>query len=1391
VKVEELIEGLKHADIRLHVENGRLRVSAPKGALTRELQESIGSLKAQLIALLDPANREEAPPFKPLERIGPIPLSFAQERLWFLHKLQPENTGYHVAASIMLDKAVDLGALNSAVDLIVERHEVLRSSFPEEEGTPRQVVHARISSDTEVIDAEYASSDIQGSFFNRLEEFARRPFDIAGGPLFRTHLFRLNHDQAVLLVVMHHIISDTGSLHIFVREFQSAYKSLTEGSTPRLPSLPVQFSDYAYWQRNEISSRRLEAQATHWKERLATAPTILELPTDRPRSAAISSEGSSYSFALDKATSYQLKELCAKENVTVYMLMLAVFNAFLFRYTRQQSILVGTPISDRSFPEFENLIGMFANTLVLRTDFWPGQTVRQLIHQVREAVLDAHAHADMPFEKLVEVLRPDRTLSRSPLFQVAFVHESRQGNLSYSGISSGSMFELTFYALEQGDGSIEWLLEYSTDLFDRDTIARFSNHYLQLVKAFLAAPHERIVDLPLITGVERKQLLQDWGADPSDYPRASTVDQLYREQAAATPDKVAVIEQDFDGNPRSLTYGELETQSDQLARALLALGAGPTSYVAVALDRSADAIVSFLAVLKTGAAFVPLDPTFPKQRIEFILGNIQAPILLTHSRHVRKLPDFAGSVICVDESRELLFTSDSTPVISQAVPESAAYVMYTSGSTGEPKGVCVAHRGIVRLVKNTNYIDLSADDVILACAPMTFDASTFEIWGSLLNGGRLVLFPDRIPTPDSLARSIAAHNVTTLWLTAGLFQQIADAAPSTFKDLKYLLAGGDVLSLPHVNRVLAVLDSSSYLINGYGPTENTTFTCCHRMPGGSRLERPVPIGRPISNTTVYILGDEMELIPAGAVGHLYTGGDGIAQGYLKQDSLTEERFVPDPFQPHDPHAKLYRTGDLARYLSDGTIEFIGRNDNQIKVRGFRIEPGEIEAAVSTHPAVQECAVKAIEDGNGGKYLACYLVVGHKEESFEAELRGHLTQTLPDYMIPSAYVFLPSLPLSENGKVNRKALPEPTHSESKKVAPRNAKEAELLHMWEEALGRKGIGVTDSFFNIGGHSLLAVKLFSRIEKVYGAAPISLLFEAPTVEQMAIRLNDKKAGCNLWRSLVCIQPAGTRPPLFLVPGVGGNVLGFAPLAEALGLDQPVYGLQSAGLDGSQAPFDQVEDIAANFLSEIRSVQPSGPYFLGGACMGGTVAYEIAQQLRAGGETVDLLALIDTYIPRAQEGNAVSNSSLVRTGQLIGGRVMERLRTLARLKGKERRDFIKEKLGILFNIAKNGVETYDNSELHRDRVTQANQRAYFRYVPARYDGTLFLVLARHREVPSEIDPRLAWSALVTGDCTVHHVFGKDSGDLLKSPRVERIAEYLSEAMRASVFVAMGFGCV
>lgn len=1049
------------------------------------------------------------PPIKPVAREKVLPLSFAQQRLWFMDQFSPGNYTFNIPAAINLEGNLDVAVLERSLNEIIQRHESLRTIFVSVDGEPVQLIKATSPLTLTVTDLRALPAHEREAQAQRLMiEEGQRLFDLAQGPLLRAGLLRLDEEKFNLLLTMHHIITDGWSAGVLLHELTALYEAFSREQRSPLPALPVQYADYAVWQQDWLQGEVLDKHLDYWRDQLDKAPVLLELPTDRPRPAVQAYRGKRFVVNFPEELSAKMRELSKREGVTLFMLLLAAFKVLLARYTGQPDVLVGVPVANRQQPELENLIGLFANLLVLRTEVASDLSFKQLLQRVREVALGAYMHQEMPFEKLVAALNLERNLSYNPLVQVILaLHNAPPPNLAIEGLkfsvpvdhTGAAQFDMILDLVDMESG-ISGALEYDLDLFDEETVVHLMDSYQRLLESIVAHPEQSISELELLTEVEREKLLGEWNQTESEYPQ-QCIQQRFEAQAALTPEAIALVYEN-----QAVSYRELNERANQLAHYLGTLGVGAESLVGICVQRSIAMVVGLLGILKAGGAYLPLDPCNPLARLAWLMKAAGVQVLLSEEQLVEELPVPWAQVICLDRDwAQVAAHSRSNPELRMG-PDNLAYLIYTSGSTGEPKGVAVTHRGVMRLVFGSDYARFGAQEVYLQMAPLSFDASTFELWGALLHGGRCVLYPERVPSASQLAAVLRAQGVSCLWLTAALFNQlIAEGEAEALLGVEQVLVGGEALSVGHVRRAQAELPEIVFT-NGYGPTETTTFACCYRIPElKGKAVGSIPIGRPIGNTEVYVLDGKLGLVPVGVNGELYLGGAGLARGYLQEAGLTAAQFVPHPYS-EEGGQRLYRTGDVVRWQRDGVLEFVGRRDGQVKLRGYRIELGEIEAVLNAHAQVREAAVLSREDTPGEKRLVAYIVAQQDEAPPAShELRGYLKEKLPDYMIPSTFMLLDEMPLTQNGKVNRKVLPAPQEStsgwEGRFVATRNPVEDVLVSIWSEVLHPAYVGVDDNFFDLGGHSLIATRLISHMRDAFHVE-ISLrtLFEQPTVAGLA---------------------------------------------------------------------------------------------------------------------------------------------------------------------------------------------------------------------------------------------------------------------------------------------------
>jgi amino acid adenylation domain-containing protein len=1038
------------------------------------------------------------------DEVFAFPASFAQQRLWFLEQLEPSSAAYNIPVAVRLRGRLNRDALTRALNEVVRRHEALRTTFATSDNQPVQVIADHRPRPLPLIDLCGLGPRERAAEAQRLSDAeARRPFDLSRGPLLRASLLRLGEREHVALLTLHHIISDRWSCSVLLRELTTLYEAFCGGRESPLSELPIQYADFALWQREWLRGDVLREQLDYWKGQLKDAPALLDLPLDRPRPPAQTFGGAKHCFLLSETLSRRLKALSREEGATVFMVLLAAFQILLWRYSGQSDISVGTPIAGRNRSETEGLIGLFINTVVVRTRLSGGLSFREVLGRVRESSLDAYAHQEMPFEKLVEELRVERRLSQTPLFQVMFMMQNTpREELTLAGLkfevmesdAGAAKFDLTLSMGEEDGLRLDGGLSYNTDLFEAATIERLAGHFETLLESIVGDPGRRISELQMLDEAERRRLLHEWNDTRADYPRDACLHQLFEQQAALTPDSVALS---FGG--AQLTYAELDRRANQMARYLRGMGVVAEDRVGVLLERSVEMVVALLGVLKAGAAYVPLDPQYPQTRLAFMLADAGIKLLLTQEELLQVLPEHEARAVCVDADRALVAEQSALPLGRLASADNLAYVIYTSGSTGRPKGVQVAHRQLVNFICSMQKRPgLKPEDRMLALTTLSFDIAALELYLPLCTGAQVVLCGREAAMDGAeLARLLRRREVTSMQATPTSWRMLIESGWEGGGGLK-ALCGGEALTPELAERLRG---RCAELWNMYGPTETTVWSAVGEVAGGASR---VTLGRAVDNTELYVLDEWMRLAPVGVRGELYVGGEGLARGYLNRPALTAERFVPDPFGAR-PGARLYRTGDIARRLPGGEIEFFGRADDQVKVRGFRIELGEVEAVLSQHAGVRECVVVAQDVGDGQKRLVGYVVAEAGAEVGAAELRQHLAEKLPDYMLPSAFVMLDEFPLTPNGKLDRRRLPAPDNARPELarqyVEPSNLLEEELAKIWSGLLGVERVGVYDDFFELGGHSLLAMQLISRVRADYDLEiPLRDFFRAPTLKSLA---------------------------------------------------------------------------------------------------------------------------------------------------------------------------------------------------------------------------------------------------------------------------------------------------
>ncbi|MBV8517210.1 MAG: amino acid adenylation domain-containing protein [Acidobacteria bacterium] len=1070
--------------------------------MSNDRLDGLSPAKRALLERLIAERKAAAEAVRPRPRPERVPLSYGQERLWVVDQLTPGTGAYNVPLALWLDGTLDAPALDAALQELVRRHEALRTTLPSEDGKPYQ----RITSESFALPIDVADvsneADPREAAIARMRRTFRQPFDLARGPLVRALRVRVAEDRHLLLLVMHHIVVDGWSLGVLLRELIEIYNAFAAQQPSPLVTTPLQYADFALWQREWLDGHRLDAQLAYWTEHLAGCPTVIDLPSDRPRPAVQTFRGATARFVVPEELYKEVEQFSRRENVTPFMTFFAVYATLLHRYTGQSDLPIAMGIANRQRAELESIVGFFVNTLILRNDLGGDPTFRELLARVRDTTLGAQANQDAPASRVLEALRVERVTSHMPLMQAMFFFQNYpQDAASMRGLTirrvaldelqpDTAQSELSLYVNQDSVG--ELLFQYSTDLFDGDTIARLAGHFITLLRGAVADASTPIGALPLLTGDERAQLAA-WNDTRHDYPGDRPLVDLFVRQAARTPDAVALT---FHG--RDVTYRELQARVSDLARTLRARGIGRGDLVGLYVERSVEMLVGLLGILEAGAAYVPLDPGFPAERLAFMLADAAARVVVTQASLVERVPSASVEKIVVDASARIV---GGDAIACDARPGDLAYVIFTSGSTGRPKGVQITQRSAVNLVTSVaREPGQRASDTICAVSTLSFDIAVFELFVPLTVGARILLVDSETQRDGAaLARFIDANDITIMQATPATWRMLLDIGWSGKAGLK-MITTGEACPRELAERLIPCCDE---LWNLYGPTETTVYSTLGPIVSGSG---PISIGKPVANTQIHIVDRNFQPLPVGVPGELLIGGDGLARGYLGRPELTAEKFIADPFSDA-PNARLYRSGDLATWRRDGTLEVLGRLDHQVKLRGFRIELGEIEAVLNDHASVDQAVVHCREDRPGDKRLVAY-VTG--DAPSPDALRAHLRTSLPDYMIPAAIVVLDRFPLTPNGKVNRHALPAPELAREHDAVelPQGAQEEQMAALWSQILGRERIGRNDNFFDLGGHSLLATQLLARVQAQYAVdIPLRALFEAPTVARLAIKVAEAR--------------------------------------------------------------------------------------------------------------------------------------------------------------------------------------------------------------------------------------------------------------------------------------------
>lgn len=1358
---------------------------------------------AEIAVKLDLLTQQQSlfimPAIVPVSRDQALPLSFSQERMWFVHHLDQASTAYNVVGALRLQGKFDQAAMQQSLNQLIARHESLRTTFPAIEGRPIQ----RIASNLEITITTYDLNQWpEGEQETKIEQIltseASSPFDIESGPLLRVALLKVGAQENIMLLNMHHLITDGWSMTVFGQELLEIYKGLVSGITVNLPPLQLQFADYAYWQRQWLQGEVLEAHLNYWRRQL-TDVTPLNLPTDHPRPAIQTYRGSFVAAPLQEDLLEGLRRFANMSGATPFMVELAAFQVLLYRYTGQTDLVVGTPVANREWIQSESLIGSLVTTLPLRANLTGQPTFREFLRQVRQTALDAYTYQNIPFTRLVANINPTRDTSYSPLTQVIFnvinvpmpSYELPEVKIEQIEVDRlGAQFDLSFNIVDMPTvRSIR--VEYNADLFERSTIQGILEHYLELLRVIILDPDQSVDTISILSAAEKHLLLKERNATGQTFDQNQTLVQAFETQVECTPQALALLSGDI-----TYTYAQLNVQINQLAHYLIEKGIKPTARIGLCLYRSYDSVVAILATLKAGGTYVALDPAYPLNRLEYMVQDADLSMVITSGETAglaRKVCQDTIPVIDLAAENEEIINQSSENLEGLTNPSVPAYVSYTSGSTGQPKGVIGTQYGVLnRAAWMWRTYPFEGGEVLCHKTSLNFVDSVWEIFGPLLQGVPTVILPDVIvKDPDALVKALAQYRVSRITLVPSLLRTLLETHPNLGKklpDLRLVVSSGEVLPAALAHQFLAQL-TQTRLLNLYGSSEASADSTYYEVDKNSPADF-IPLGKPMDNVQLYVLDTRLQLVPSGVPGELYIGGMGLALGYLNRPELTAARFISNPFISGE---RLFQTGDWVRYLPDGNLQFLGRQDDQVKIRGMRVSIGEVEERLKKHPAVAAAVVIVREDQSGNSQLAGFVVPRKGIQVEVQEIRAFLATHLPGHLIPSRLESLPQFPLTPNGKLDKialNALLSSTKAEQvQKAEPQDKLEFQLLAIWRRLLEYPEIGMTDDFFALGGHSLLAVRLFAEIEKEFGVKlPLASLFQTPTPAGLARSIRDWNKGTSLTSAmksspLIPIQAKGSKPPFFCVHGIGGGVIRYAHLASNLGLDQPFYGLDALSGGPEEDTYASVEAIAKYYIEAIQTIQPVGPYHLGGYSFGGTVAYEMACQLTSMGHSIGLLAVFDHPAPNG--GYEIPRLNLTFFRGLVKN-LPHWWKDFMGFQTKGRLGRIWRKIEAYTHARRNkGHITVDYFEKDISRAPGEFQeliaqlyKTALKYEPRPYSGRVAVFRAPRQPLICSYDPHLAWDKLAMGGVDVYQVAG-DHHNLLEEPHVKVMAAALRTALK------------
>ncbi len=1321
-----------------------------------------------------------------LEKRTSYELSHAQKRIWFLSTLEKSHH-YNILGAWKLTGQLHIQALTKAIGLLTKRHEALRATFQSLGGKPVQIIREDLPPSVTVANFSLFNEKTRKRRLKQLiQQEANRMYDLERGPLAQWTIVDMGNEECYLLCAQHHIISDAWSLSLLIQELELAYDGLLADEAPQLPALEIEWTDYVHWENEQVTHH--QADQSYWLKTLQGELPVLELPFDRPRPPVQTFNGATEQIVLEDTLIRRLQALSKQQGTTLFMTMLSAYYVLLHKLSGQTDIIIGSPIAGRDAEQSEKLVGMFVNTLALRQDISTAATFADVMENVKEMTLKAFEHQRYPFDKLVVDLSLDRDLSRSPIFQVAMGYVTDSLNINLKGLTSEhvmvhhtvSKFDLTLHVFEQGE-KLSIHVEYNTDLFDQETIHRYMNYYLRLLDGMTAQPERTFSDYCLMDKAEQAAMIIGKNQTATPYPKR-TIQELFEEQVQRDPHRIALSYLE-----EHMTYQELDEKATKLAAYLQSKGVGPGTLVPMLFDRSFDMIVSVLGIVKSGAAYVPMSPEYPDARIRLIVRDTQSDVIITQSHLIERLVDFTGTKIDMDKP---LLETDAGYQREQSIigEDQLAYVNYTSGSTGTPKGVMLPHAGVVRLVRETNYMKLGPDDKMLQLSNYAFDAFTFELWGMLLNGGQLILIPKYAAlNMDELSQLIKAHEVTANCLPTALFNRLVEHDPTSVAGYRTLLVGGEAMSSEHARKALPHMEG--VLINAYGPTENTTLATTHQVTHVPEGARSVPIGVPVSNSTVVILDDALNPVPAGVKGEIYIGGTGLAKGYLHDPGRTQERFIDNPF-PELEGERLYRSGDLGTWRSDGTIEYLGRKDNLVKIRGYRIECGEIETALLKHPQVKECTVIAKTYGSS-KRLAAYLVTDGENPT--PGWKAFLQESLPGYMIPSYFIVMYEIPVTTNGKVDQKALPDPAETISLSQGddkPVTETQEQIVTAFKEVLGVKQVGIHDSFFDLGGDSIMSIQAVAKLKEQGIRVDPKWIFMHPAPAQLAAHVDTMpEAGEHVERSpkdyvieLKKGDPA--EPRIFFAPPAGGTVMGYIDVAKLMTHQGAVYAVQSPGLYEDEEPqFLHYTELVSIFVEAIETFYRPGVDYLAGHSMGGHLAYGMNQRLCHAGKAPKGLIILDTVPVLRDEADQALHADMneeevkmlalvLGMGNLVGIQP-EALQGLSFQEVKQRILKEAEKDEVVHQFMNDQyLDKYLQMQTHNTIMSQAIELE-----KEPFDVPFYIVQSSDHAI--DFQKKFSdWEAYTKGSCSYYHIKG-DHVTMMKRPQADELARILQTMIK------------